>query len=370
MAPTDTFTAKDRLHMARCLQLAQRGITSPNPKVGCVIVDKRGRVVGEGYHSHAGQPHAEVVALQQAGKQAAGGTAYVNLEPCNHHGRTPPCTHALKSAGIAHVICGTLDPNPKVSGSGRNALQNARITVREGLLANECEALNRPFFHAMRTVQPYVLLKLALTLDGKLASRKGLFTSHAEPITNHLSQQYVHQLRHHHDAILSTAKTILADNAQLSVRHVPGQPHRQPVRVILDGQQRLAKTPGLALWQGNENTPIWQVVSKHHQDNNPSNDIIPVADTGTGLHLPSVLKELGKRDITTVMIEAGGTLAASFLQAGLVNELVTIHANSLALDAAAPTLSGVTNNSKTFQSWQQTRQLSLGKDLVTHWHPN
>lgn len=378
---TAEFTSIDSYYMRRCLQLAERGITTPNPKVGCVVLDSNGRVVGEGYHAQAGQPHAEVMALRQAGDKALGGTLYVNLEPCNHYGRTPPCTHTIKQAGIAKVIFGCLDPNPKVSGSGRNNLQNNRVLVQYGLLKDDCQAVNRPFFHAMKTGMPYVLLKVALTLDGKLASRTSPYNYQPLALTNRLTQQYCHQLRQQHDGLLTSLKTLKADDARLNVRVAPGGGIRQPVPIILDRHDELTTNKRqFAVFNESANQPIWRVISKQHQpepidefdgtETQATNHCVYVSDAGTGLNLPETLKQLSKQGITTLMVEAGGRLSGELLKKNLVNELVTFHTNGLLNDSGAQSLQPLwATTPNPLSRWDKRHQITLGDDLISHWLP-
>ncbi len=352
------------------------------------MLDKHGRKVGEGFHALAGQPHAEVMALQQAGELAHGGTLYVNLEPCNHTGRTPPCTKAIKTAGISTVICGMLDPNPLVAGRGRNALQNARITVRHGILEADCRALNAPFIHFMETKTPHVTLKLATSLDGKLGPRG----AQRHWLTGPLTQQYVHQLRHHMDGMLTTATTILADNARLTVRYIAGGPQRQPIRIVLDRHNRLANHPKLALWE--DATPVWRIVSNRYKPNNdgntnddsgttpspealahrPDDAILYAKDTGTGLELRSIMAQLGKAGISTLMAEAGGTLASSLLTQGLIHQLVLCVAPVMVGDNAAPSiangLTGLATGSPALAGFTTVHQQRLDNDTVWVLRPS
>lgn len=229
-------SAPDKKFIARCLELARLGLgwVSPNPLVGAVIV-KQGKIIGEGYHAAAGQAHAEAAALQAAKESVRGATLYVNLEPCNHHGRTPPCTDAIIAAGIKRVVCGMRDPNPNVGGKGIERLRAARIRVTLGVRAEECQALNRIFTHWVTTGQPYIAAKVAIGSDFKIAAAPGVRTQ----ITGLEAQQKVHELRQMYDAILVGSGTVSADNPELSVRYYPNRP-RDPLRIILDSQLRLA----------------------------------------------------------------------------------------------------------------------------------
>ena len=265
------FTPDDHKYMQRAIELARLGhfTTSPNPRVGCVIV-KNAEVVGEGYHARAGAGHAEVNALAMAGERARGATAYVTLEPCSHYGRTPPCAQALVKAGVSHVVSAMVDPNPQVSGRGIKILQDAGISTQTGLLENDARELNPGFIRLMSTGLPYVRCKLAASLDGKTAMASG----ESKWITSKQARQDVQRLRAQSCAIISGADSILTDNAKMTVRwhelgwikeSYPEEQLRQPVRVIIDTQNRL--TPKLALFEHDsaiilirsaiENLPSW-----------------------------------------------------------------------------------------------------------------
>lgn len=328
----------EEFYMRRCLTLAARakGFTSPNPLVGAVVLNKHGKVVGEGYHQQSGGPHAEIIALEQAGSEAKDGVLFVNLEPCNHTGKTGPCTDAIISAGISKVYCGTLDPNPKVSGAGRDTLQNNRISVRYGYLQQECLRLNEVFFHYIQTKRPFVTIKLGLTLDGKIASRKG----GKEWITNDLSRQYVHHLRQHHDVILTTANTVAADNPQLTVRAFKGE-LSQPTRVILDRHFRL--DPEHYNIFNTKEAPVIVMTSnvRHDEDNaklakRKGIEVIEVADNGFGLDLKDVLNILAKKELTSVMTESGGRLAGSLVTEKLAQKTLLFYAPKVVADAMCP----------------------------------
>ncbi len=339
--PPALYQTLDEAMMARCLMLAEKGLgtASPNPMVGAVVLDAQGRKVGEGYHVRAGEAHAEVFALDQAGEQARGGTLYVNLEPCNHHGRTPPCTERVIAAGVSRVVCGTLDPNPIVSGSGRDALQNARIEVRHGFLEAECRRLNEVFFHYITAKMPFVTLKLAMTTDGKLATRHG----ESRWITGPFARQMVHHMRHRHDAVLTTAETVLADDPLLTVRDIPGI-RMQPVRIVLDrrlrvnaDRQKLFKS----LFE-KADQPVWIVTSRTGHDaanarkaKQAGARLIEVDETPDGLDLRQALSALAEERVASVMVEAGGRLAGSLLNAGLVQKLCLFYAPKILTDRMA-----------------------------------
>lgn len=247
----------DELYMARAFELARLGrfTTAPNPNVGCVIV-RDGEIVGEGYHLRAGEPHAEVHALRMAGDKARGATAYVTLEPCSHHGRTPPCADALVAAGVTRVVAAMQDPNPQVAGRGLYKLQQAGVEVRHGLMLAEAEAVNLGFLKRMRTGFPYVQLKLGASLDGRTAMASG----ESQWITSPEARQDVQRLRAQSAAILSTSATVLADDPSLTVRWdeldaetqrlYPRDNLRQPLRILLDSQNRITPQHRVVLQPG------------------------------------------------------------------------------------------------------------------------
>jgi diaminohydroxyphosphoribosylaminopyrimidine deaminase/5-amino-6-(5-phosphoribosylamino)uracil reductase len=326
----------DEFYIGRCLQLAERGwgTATPNPMVGAVVLDAKGRKVGEGFHVKAGESHAEVIALDKAGDSARGGTLYVNLEPCCHTGRTPPCVDRVIASGIDKVVIGTLDPNPLVAGKGRDALQNHRITVRHGFLTEECQRLNEIFFHHITTRRPFVTLKLAMTLDGKIATRDG----QSQWLTGEMSRQYVHWLRQGYDAILTTADTVLADNPQLTVR-LP-QTHRAPVRIVLDRRMRLDPTR-FRIFDTHE-AATWVVTSTtatnhHYMDlaRAAGVEVLTVPDTGMGLDLKVLMEKLGEMGVTSLFVEAGGKLAGQLLAGKLVNKCYFFYAPMLLADPSA-----------------------------------
>lgn len=332
------YASPDEYYMARCLTLAERGraTVSPNPMVGAVVLDAQGRKIAEGWHQKAGEPHAEVIALDQAGEAAKGGTLYVSLEPCCHTGKTPPCTERVLASGVKRVVCGTLDPNPLVAGQGVTALQGEGLNVVCGYLEEECRRLNETFFHHIQTKRPFVTLKLAMTMDGKIAARNGK----SQWLTGPMARQYVHYLRSGYDAILTTSETVMADNPQLTVREGFASPLRTPTRIVLDRQFRL----NLEKYQvfETQTAPTWLMVGKrhHHGDRvmtalSKKLEVLPVHETGLGMDLSDVLIRLGEKGVTSVFVEAGGRLAGSLLSAGLVNKLVLFYAPKVLHDAMA-----------------------------------
>ncbi|CAM6265371.1 bifunctional diaminohydroxyphosphoribosylaminopyrimidine deaminase/5-amino-6-(5-phosphoribosylamino)uracil reductase RibD [Citrobacter sedlakii] len=324
---------QDEIYMARALKLAARGrfTTHPNPNVGCVIV-KEGEIVGEGYHHRAGEPHAEVHALRMAGEKAKGATAYVTLEPCSHHGRTPPCCDALIAAGVSRVVAAMQDPNPQVAGRGLYRLQQAGIDVSHGLMMREVEALNKGFLKRMRTGFPYVQLKLGASLDGRTAMASG----ESQWITSPQARRDVQRLRAQSHAILTSSATVLADDPQLTVRWTelddatqavyPQDTLRQPVRIVIDSQNRV--TPEHRIVQQPGET--WFARTKDDSRQWPETvRTLLVPEHNGHLDLVVLMMLLGKQQINSLWVEAGPTLAGALLQAGVVDELIVYVAPTL-----------------------------------------
>jgi diaminohydroxyphosphoribosylaminopyrimidine deaminase/5-amino-6-(5-phosphoribosylamino)uracil reductase len=314
--------------MARAIRLAELGLytTDPNPRVGCVIV-KDGRVVGEGWHRKAGGPHAEVEALRMAGDAARGGTAYVSLEPCSHHGRTPPCADALVRAGLARVVAAMQDPNPKVSGNGLKRLAEAGIAVGCGLLESAAEALNPGFCQRMRTGRPWVRSKLAMSLDGRTAMASG----ESKWITGPDARRDVHRLRARSSAIVTGIDTVLADDPELTARLGEDAGEiLQPARVVLDSKGRLpataklAHSPGrtIALVGAGPSTSLRTGFSPRPDwPESVETAALPLGAEGR-LDLAAVADWLGRAQFNEVMIEAGPTLNGALLRAGWVDEWI------------------------------------------------
>ncbi|PQL07226.1 bifunctional diaminohydroxyphosphoribosylaminopyrimidine deaminase/5-amino-6-(5-phosphoribosylamino)uracil reductase RibD [Pantoea ananatis] len=323
----------DERYMARALELARCGrfTTTPNPNVGCVIV-RDGQIVGEGWHQRAGEPHAEVHALRMAGDRARGATAYVTLEPCSHHGRTPPCCDALIAAGVTRVVAAMQDPNPQVAGRGLHRLHQAGIEVSHGLMMQEAEALNRGFLKRMRTGFPWIQLKLGASLDGRTAMASG----ESQWITSPAARRDVQRLRAQSSAILSSSATVLADNPSLTVRWseldsesqrlVDEAELRQPVRVIVDSQNRVTPDHKL-IEQLGETWLMRQQVDDRHWPETVTQISVPLRDSQ--LDLVALMMVLGQRQINSVWVEAGATLAGALIQAGLVDELIVYVAPKL-----------------------------------------
>jgi len=321
--------AVDAAWMARALQLAERGLhtTSPNPRVGCVLV-KDGKSIGEGWHERAGEPHAEVHALRVAGKSARGATAYVTLEPCSHHGRTPPCADALIAAGVTRVVVAMHDPNPLVAGRGAAKLKAAGIAVECGLMEAAARELNIGFVSRMTHGMPWVRSKIAASLDGRTALANGA----SKWITGSAARQDVQQWRARSCAVLTGIGTVLADDPQLNLRDVGAT--RQPLRVVLDTQLRISVDAKIL--QGG-NVLIYTAsidVSKQDALRERGADVVVMQTVKDGLPLSAVLSDLAKRGINEVLVESGKTLNGALLKAGLVDELVLYLAPQLLGDVA------------------------------------
>ena len=324
---------QDELYMARALKLAARGrfTPHPNPNVGCVIV-KDGEIVGEGFHYRAGEPHAEVHALRMAGEQAQGATAYVTLEPCSHHGRTPPCCEALIAAGVSRVVAAMQDPNPQVAGRGLYRLQQEGVDVSHGLMMNEAEALNKGFLKRMRTGFPWIQLKMGASLDGRTAVASG----ESQWITSPQARRDVQRLRAQSHAILTSSATVLADDPALTVRWdelnadtqalYPQENLRQPLRIVIDSQNRV--TPQHRIVEQAGETLFARTREDERQwPENVRTLLVP--EHNGRLDLVVLMMLLGKQQINSIWVEAGSTLAGALLEAGLVDELIVYIAPKL-----------------------------------------
>jgi len=310
----------DRQMMRRALDLAAQGVgqVSPGPLVGTVIVNSAGDVVGEGFYLYDEVKHAETIALEQAGSAAQGGTAYVSLEPHAHQGRTSPCSDALIKAGIKRVVAPIEDPNPKVSGRGFAHLREAGVEVCTGVMADEAAGLNEAYIHFMRTGRPFVHLKMAVSLDGKVATATG----DSRWITSEESRARVHELRHRYDAIMVGGRTARADDPLLTDRS--GRQRRRPlVRVVIEQYLRLSPESQLA--QTTDAAPV--IIFAHEEADSEtvaaleSRGIEVINQQSSALDLASVLQELGNRSIQSVLVEGGPLLAGLMLEAGLVNKV-------------------------------------------------
>ncbi|MFH1468897.1 MAG: bifunctional diaminohydroxyphosphoribosylaminopyrimidine deaminase/5-amino-6-(5-phosphoribosylamino)uracil reductase RibD [Pseudomonadota bacterium] len=298
----------DADYMHRCLELAARAVgrTAPNPLVGAVIV-AGGEIVGEGFHARAGEAHAEVLALRRAGQRARGATLYVNLEPCDHHGRTPPCTEAILTAGIRRVVIGMSDPNPLVLGRGIQRLRAAGLEVEVGVRFDDCRAVNADFVTAMERGRPRVTLKAAATLDGRIATQTG----ESQWITSPEARAHVHRLRNERDAVLVGAGTALVDDPALTCRLAGG---RDPVPVVLDSRLRVPVTA--RMFAAGARALVYTAVAPPPE--HPAT-VVRVAAGPGGLDLGEVLADLLRRGLHSVLVEGGGQVHRSFLDAGLVD---------------------------------------------------
>jgi len=327
------FDADDHHHMVRALELARRGLysTPPNPAVGCVLT-RWGQVVGEGYHQRAGEPHAEIMALQEAGIASRGSTAYVTLEPCAHHGRTPPCADALIAAGVRRVVVGMRDPNPRVNGSGLARLEAAGIKTAHGLLAAEAAELNRGFVRRMLTGRPWVTLKLGASLDGRTALANGT----SKWITGEQARADVQRLRARSSAIVTGSGTVVADDPMLTVRDPEYDMRgRRPLRVVLDSalstptdSQLMSFAGSTLIFTRDANSPLARPL-RH-----AGAMIEQVPPSPEGLDLEAVLDRLGELECNEILVEAGPTLAGDFVRRGLVDEIVVYMAPVVLGDAA------------------------------------
>lgn len=330
----------DHRYMARALQLAERGrySTQPNPRVGCVIV-KDDHIIGEGFHQRAGAPHAEVHALEQAGGAVKGSDIYITLEPCSHQGRTPACADALVQAQPKRVVMAMTDPNPLVSGKGLARLQAAGIKTLVGVNEQAATQLNRGFIKRMLTGKPFVTLKSATSLDGRIAMRSG----ESAWITSSAARREVHRMRLESCAVVTGINTVLVDDPQFTVRLEPGdidaeyyQTARQPIRVVLDRRARLSKAAAICKHKGE----TWHITAEGSNAplNNAADRSIQLALENQQIDLHALQSYLGEQEINNVLIEAGGTLAASFIRAGLVDEWVVFQSPDIMGASAQPML--------------------------------
>jgi diaminohydroxyphosphoribosylaminopyrimidine deaminase / 5-amino-6-(5-phosphoribosylamino)uracil reductase len=329
--------------MQHALALARKGVglASPNPMVGCVIV-REGQIVGEGFHQYEWRDHAEIAALKSAGEKARGATLYVTLEPCNHSGRTGPCTEAIIAAGVQRVVATMDDPNPVNSGRGFERLRAAGIEVFTSVCEEEARAFNEPFACWIRTKMPFVTLKSALTLDGQLAlpkqaKKSGKRTSR-DWISSEESRAEVHRMRHASDALLTGIGTILADDPLLTDRS--GLPRRKPLlRVILDSKLRISPASRIVKTSGDDllvftAAPLTSARARKLQ--NAGVEVVRAKTKKGRMDLPAVLKELGRREILSVLLEAGPTLNGTALTAGVIHALFLFYAPKIAGENRVP----------------------------------
>jgi diaminohydroxyphosphoribosylaminopyrimidine deaminase/5-amino-6-(5-phosphoribosylamino)uracil reductase len=353
--------------MAHALRLAARGLGNvwPNPAVGCVIV-KDGIVVGRGWTQPGGRPHAEVRALQQAGSLAEGATAYVTLEPCAHHGKTPPCAEALIAARVSRVVTALTDPDPRVSGKGHAMLRDAGIAVSEGVLSDPARRLNAGFLKRVTRGLPFVTLKLAATLDGRIATASG----ESRWITGPEARRKVHAMRLAHDAVMVGSGTALADDPDLTVRDMGAL--RQPVRILLD--RALRHAPESRLGRTAKDSPVWLLhgpsASAHARQawGATGSHLIEVPEVAGHLDLGAALRSLADRGLTRILSEGGGTLAAALIRAGLVDELALFSGGAL-IGAEGHSALGPLHLDALVDAPRPrlTETLRLGPDLFSRW---
>jgi diaminohydroxyphosphoribosylaminopyrimidine deaminase/5-amino-6-(5-phosphoribosylamino)uracil reductase len=312
--------------MKMALSLAERGRgwTSPNPLVGAVIV-KDAKVVGQGFHQAAGGPHAEIFALEEAGDDAGGATLYVTLEPCNHTGRTPPCTHAILKSGIARVVAGMKDPNPKVTGGGLDYLRRQGLDVVVGICEKKCRRLNEIFIKYANTTLPFVILKCAATLDGRIATRTG----DSKWITNPRSRHFVHELRHAVDAVMVGVGTVIKDDPQLTTR-LKSLKGSDPMRIVLDTHLSIPPQARLLHLSSDSATLVVTgfLVSpeKRQSLQRAGVQLLAVDCHEDHIDLKALVKELGRREITSLLIEGGSRVNGSALRAGIVDKVCMFYA--------------------------------------------
>lgn len=348
-------------YMQAALSLARRnlGQTWPNPSVGAVIV-KDGHIIAEGYTARGGRPHAETQAIEQAGASAEGATMYVSLEPCSHHGKTPPCTEAIIRSGIRHVVTACTDPNPQVSGKGIGQLKAAGIEVTEGVCSNEAANLNRGFFSVITRKRPFISLKIATSLDGKIATGNG----ESKWITSAPAREYAHMLRSQYDAVATGIGTVLADDPQLTCR-LPGLEDKSPVRVVFDSHLRLPEKSKLA--QSARNIPVWCLHTATEKSTKlESLGIKPLVSASSGrVDVAEAMSLLAQQGITRLLVEAGAALSTAFLQSGLVDRMYWFRAPLvIGNDGLAAFGGGFTPALSQLARWHVVEHVTLSPDSM------
>ena len=348
--------------MRLAIKLAKKGLgrTSPNPAVGSVVV-KNGKIIGRGYHEEAGLPHAEVNALQDAGKTAQDSTLYVTLEPCVHFGRTPPCVQTIIKAGVKKVVVGSIDPNPKVKGKGIRALERNGIEVIKDVLRDECLSLNETYVKYITKKTPFVILKLATTLDGKIATSTG----DSKWITSLESRRYVHRLRSLVDCVMVGSGTVLKDDPGLTVRLIKG---KNPARAVLDGSLKVS--PCAKVFASHTERVFIFTSAKANKNKirlleEKGVEVVKVKESKDGLSVKDVLRELGKRGVTSVLIEGGSRLAASALKEGVVDKAIFIMAPKIIGGDGVDCVGSVgVKRVDEAVSLKKTKVKCLGKDII------
>lgn len=353
----------DQQWMRQVLRLAEkgRGRTAPNPMVGAILV-KGGQVVGRGYHVRAGEPHAEIVALQQAGEKARGSTLYINLEPCTHFGRTPPCAPRVVEARVRRVVIGMMDPNPRVKGRGIQSLSQAGIDVQVGILEKECQRTNEAFCKYIIKKEPFVILKVASTLDGKTATQKG----DSKWITGEVSRRFVHRLRDQSDGVLVGIGTILRDDPLLTARIKGGH---DPYRVVLDSRLRIPERARVL-----EGSPSKAIIATTEEGSNEKMErlerkgvqILVLNSKEGRIDLKTCLQSLGAIGIMTLLVEGGSEINGSFLDEGAIDKFYFFFSSKWIGDEKAPGIfggHGVQDLSKTIKL-NQLRFRRMGEDFL------
>ena len=361
------MTSADARHLAHALTLGRRGLGRvwPNPAVGCVIVSD-GRVRGRGWTGDRGRPHAEALALAQAGHAAKGATAYVSLEPCAHDGKTPPCADALIEAGLTRVVIPMEDPDGRVAGRGIERLRGAGITVDVGLLAGAAREAHAGFLMRVAKGRPFVTLKLAVTLDGRIATATG----ESRWITGKEARRVAHSLRMTHDAVMVGAGTVRIDDPKLTVRGMGAL--RQPVRIVVSGSRALPSQRRLTEKIEDEG-PVWLVHGQGESEDAvwwklAGADLVPVPVSEGQVDVASLMQVLGTRGLTRVLCEGGGTLAASLLAGGLVDQLVVFSAGKVLGAEGKPSVGAVgIGQLANAPEFRLTEQRRVGADVMHVW---
>jgi diaminohydroxyphosphoribosylaminopyrimidine deaminase/5-amino-6-(5-phosphoribosylamino)uracil reductase len=353
----------DEQWMKRALRLAEkgRGRTSPNPLVGAILV-KNGKVVAEGYHAKAGEAHAEIIALQRAKERAKGATLYINLEPCTHYGKTPPCAPQVIKAGVKSVVIGMEDPNPLVRGKGIGTLKKAGLNVHAGILERECQRLNEAFCKYIVAKEPFVILKVAATLDGKISTREG----DSKWISGEASRRFVHKLRDEVDGVLVGIGTVLRDDPLLTTRIKGG---RDPYRIVLDSQLKIPEEakvigdfPARVVIATTESAPE----DKMERLRKRGVRILPLESKEGKIDLKSCLSKLGEIGMMSLMVEGGNQVNGSFLDEGLIDKLLLFLSPKLIADPQAPGIFGGKGVSKLQEAipLKEMKARRIGEDIL------
>ncbi|HEY9676541.1 MAG TPA: bifunctional diaminohydroxyphosphoribosylaminopyrimidine deaminase/5-amino-6-(5-phosphoribosylamino)uracil reductase RibD [Drouetiella sp.] len=357
----------DLYFMQKCLDLAQEaeGRTAPNPMVGALVVDKDNNVVGAGFHKKSGTAHAEVIALAQAGKRAVGSTLYVSLEPCCHHGKTPPCSDLVTTSGVKRLVAAMVDPNPKVAGKGIKQIKDAGIAVTVGVLEEQAEWQNRGFLKRVRSGRPWVTLKMAATLDGRIADRHGT----SRWVTGPDSRLRVHELRNRYDAVLIGGNTLKADDPELTVREIANS--RNPQRIALDARLEVSPTSRFCTTDSNSRTIIVadaKAIEKNSIEYPSHIQLLSAPLVDGHINLTSTLEGLAQMGINTILCEGGGKLAGSLMSAGLIDEVFWVVAPKIIGDAQAKSALHVSREVELAQAWNLNRVSveQVGTDIWIH----